>query len=105
MPAFNRALPEFDRYDAQVLGISVDSVPCNTAWKDSLGGLDYPLLSDFWPHGETAKKFGILRDEGFTERAVYVIDKHGIVQYADIHEISEVPDPKEALNALKRLSG
>ncbi len=100
MPAFNRALPEFDRRDAQVLGISVDSEPCNTAWKESLGGLDYPLLSDFWPHGEIAKRYGVLRGEGYAERAVFVIDKQGVVQYVDVHDIQEPPDPKEALKAL-----
>lgn len=100
MPAFNEALSEFDRRDAQVLGISVDSVPCNTAWEDSLGGLNYPLLSDFWPHGAVATNYGVLRQEGIAERAVFVIDKSGVVQYVDIHNIAEVPDPKEVLKAL-----
>lgn len=103
MPAFNRALPDFEQHNAQVLGISVDSVPCNTAWADSLGGLDYPLLSDFWPHGETATHYGVLRDEGFTERAVFVIDTNGVVQYVDVHDIQEPPDPKEVLKALDQI--
>lgn len=103
MPAFNAVLGEFDRRNAQVLGISVDSVPCNTAWKESLGGLNYPLLSDFWPHGETAQRYGVLRAEGFTERAVFIVDKQGLVQYVDIHKISEPPDPQEVLRALDNL--
>ncbi len=100
MPAFNRALPEFDRRDTQVLGISVDSEPTNSAWAKSLGSLNYPLLSDFWPHGEVAEKYGVLRSEGYTERAVFIIDKNGVVQYIDVHNIAEVPDPNEVLKAL-----
>lgn len=104
MPAFNRALPEFERLHAQVLGISVDSEPTNTAWMESLGGLNYPLLSDFWPHGEVAKKYGILRPEGIAERAVIVLDKEGAIRYIDVHNIAEVPDPKEAIKALESLA-
>lgn len=103
MPAFNQALPEFDRRDAQVLGISIDSTASNSAWKASLGGLDYPLLSDFWPHGQVCDAYGVLRNEGFAERAVFVIDKDGVVRYRDIHNIAEAPDPKEALQALDAL--
>lgn len=101
MPAFNRALPEFDRLNTQVLGISVDSVPCNTAWEQSLGNLNYPLLSDFWPHGKVADLYGVLRAEGFTERAVIGIDKTGIVRYIDVHNIAEVPEPGPVIEAIK----
>ncbi|NMP21053.1 redoxin domain-containing protein [Sulfobacillus sp. DSM 109850] len=104
MPAFNRALPEFNRLNAQVLGISVDSEPTNTAWMESLGGLDYPLLSDFWPHGEVLKKYGLLRSEGYAERAVIVIDKEGVIRYIDVHNIAEAPDPQEAIKALEGLA-
>lgn len=104
MPAFNEKLSEFVRRDAQVLGISVDSVASNTAWKDSLGGLEYPLLSDFWPHGEVAKRYGVLRKDGYAERAVFVIDKSGVIQYIDIHNIAEPPEPQEVLKALDAIS-
>ncbi len=93
MPAFNQALPEFDRLNTQVLGISVDSVPCNTAWEESLGHLNYPLLSDFWPHGKVAESYGVLRAEGIAERAVIGIDKSGTIRYIDVHNIAEVPEP------------
>jgi len=49
-------------------------------------------LSDFWPHGEVAKKYGVLRQEGYSERAIFIIDDHGIIRYIDIHDISEQPD-------------
>ena len=103
MPAFNAVLTEFDRLDTQVLGISVDSEACNTAWEKSLGGLNYPLLSDFWPHGEVAQRYGVLRSQGYAERAVFVIDKTGTIRYIDVHDIGQVPDPKEVLEVLANL--
>jgi glutaredoxin len=62
------------------------------AWAESLGGINYPLLSDFWPHGGVAQKFGVLRGEGYTERAIYLIDKAGIVRYIDVHDIDDQPN-------------
>jgi glutaredoxin len=82
----------FAGLNTQVLGISVDHVPCLKAWAESLGGINYPLLSDFWPHGEIAKRYGVLRSEGYTERALFIIDKEGIVRYIDIHNIDLQPD-------------
>ncbi len=68
MPAYEADLERFAGYDAQVLGISVDSVPCNTAWAKSLGGLSYDLLSDFHPKGEVAKAYGAYRaNDGISE--------------------------------------
>lgn len=61
------------------------------AWAENLGGITYPLLSDFWPHGDTAAKFGVLRKEGYSERAIFIIDPDGIIRYIDIHEISDQP--------------
>jgi alkyl hydroperoxide reductase subunit AhpC len=100
MPAFNQALPEFDRLNTQVLGISVDSVPCNTAWEASLGDLNYPLLSDFWPHGQVAQLYGVLRTEGYAERALIGIDKTGKIRYIDVHNIADVPDPGPVLQEI-----
>ncbi len=76
----------------QVLGLSVDSVPCLKAWADSLGGITYPLLSDFFPHGKVAETYGVLRSEGYSERAIFVIDRQGIIRYVDVHDIEEQPD-------------
>ncbi|MBN1666578.1 MAG: redoxin domain-containing protein [Anaerolineales bacterium] len=78
--------------NTQVLGISVDHVPCLQAWAESLDGITYPLLSDFWPHGEVARKYGVfIETDGHTERAIFVIDKDGIFRYVDIHDIDEQP--------------
>jgi glutaredoxin len=70
----------------------VDSSPCLKAWADSLGGVSYPLLSDFYPHGDVARKFGVLRSEGIAERAIFVIDKQGVIRYVDVHDIGQQPD-------------
>jgi glutaredoxin len=78
--------------NTQVLGISVDSKDCLRAWAESLGGITYPLLSDFWPHGKIAQSFGVLREEGYSERAIFVIDKRDIIRYVDVHDINQQPD-------------
>jgi glutaredoxin len=78
--------------EAQVLGLSVDSMDCLRAWAISLGGIEYPLLSDFYPHGEVAQRYGVLLPDGRSERAIFVIDKQGIVRYVDVHDIDAQPD-------------
>jgi glutaredoxin len=87
----------------QVLGLSVDSVPCLTAWADSLGGISFPLLSDFYPHGQVARLYGVLRSDGRTERALFVIDMQGIIRYVDVHDIDSQPDNDELFRALAEL--
>lgn len=104
MPAYEADLERFKGYDAQVLGISVDSVPCNAAWAKSLGGLSYDLLSDFEPKGEVARAFGAYREgEGISERALFIIDKEGRIAYKDIHDIGDQPDNEDLLEVLRKL--
>lgn len=88
---------------AQVLGLSVDSADCLNAWADSLGGITYPLLSDFFPHGEVAHLYGVLREEGFAERSIFIVDKSGIVRYVDVHDIGDQPDNEEIFRVLADL--
>ena len=73
------------------------------AWAESMGGISFPLLSDFWPHGEVSKKYGVLREEGVSERAVFVIDRHGCIQYQDIHDIDDLPDNEEIFKVLRQI--
>ena len=89
--------------ETQVLGLSVDSVPSLKAWADSLGGITYPLVSDFYPHGQTAQAYGVLRADGRTERAIIIVDKQGIVRYVDVHDISQQPDNDELFRALEAI--
>ncbi len=66
-----------------------------------MGGINYPLLSDFWPHGAVSEKYGVLRKDGYTERAIFVIDKKGIIRYIDIHDIDQQPDNEELFKILR----
>ena len=90
-------------WNVEIIGISVDHIPCLKAWADSLGGISYPLLSDFWPHGEVAEKYGVLRKEGHSERAIFIIDKDGVIQYIDIHDIDDQPDNDLLAEELARI--
>ena len=103
MPAYEEDTSEFDRYNAQVLGISTDTIPSIKAFAKSLGGISYPLVSDFWPHGLTALKYGVLRAEGFTERAIFVIDKEGKIRYIDIHPIGDQPQNSVVFDELRKI--
>jgi len=103
MPSYEADLSRFEKHDTQVLGISIDSAPCNTAWAKSLGGISYDLLSDFEPKGDVARRFGAYRAEGFAERALFVIDKQGKIVYKDIHAIGEQPDNEVIFDVLRKL--
>jgi glutaredoxin len=87
-----------------VLGLSVDSKDSLKAWSESLGGISYPLLSDFYPHGQVAKMFGVLRSEGYSERAIFIIDKSCIIRYVDVHDIDQQPDNEELFRVLGTLA-
>jgi len=89
--------------ETQVLGLSVDSKPCLAAWAESLGGITYPLLSDFYPHGMVAVKYGVLREDGKSERAIFVIDKEGFIRYVDVHDIDEQPDNDVLIKVLEAI--
>jgi alkyl hydroperoxide reductase subunit AhpC len=106
MPGYEAESADFERYDAQVVGISVDSVPSHVAFAKSLGGIgQYPLLADFHPKGEVSKKYGVWKeDKGISERAIFVIDKQGIVRYIDVHDISEAPETAQILDVLRELA-
>jgi glutaredoxin len=81
----------------------VDSTDTLRAWAESFGGISYPLLSDFWPHGAVANRYGVLRSEGYAERALFVLDKWGVIRYIDIHDIDLQPENEELLRVLRRV--
>jgi len=81
----------------------VDSVPCLQAWAESLTGISYPLLSDFYPHGKVAQSFGVLRSDGRSERALFIIDKQGMIRYVDVHDIDHQPDNEVLFAELEKL--
>jgi glutaredoxin len=90
--------------EAQVLGLSVDSVPCLKAWGESLGGINFPLLSDFYPHGRVARIYSVFRSDGTSERALFVIDKQGVIRYIDVHDIDSQPDNEVLFNELAQIA-
>jgi peroxiredoxin len=85
-------IQKFIDTDTVALGISVDSVPTKQAWAESLGLRGVEVLSDFEPKGGVAKTYGIYREEGFSERAVFVVDTEGVIRYAKVYPIQEKPD-------------
>jgi peroxiredoxin len=104
MSSYEADKERFAGYDAQVLGISVDSVPSHVAWARSLGGITYDLLADFHPEGAVAKSYGVWREnDGISERALFIVDKEGKVAYIDIHEIGDQPDNEELFDVLEKM--
>jgi peroxiredoxin len=95
-PGYNIVQDIFESYDAVLLGITVDNIPTLYSWTNQMGKLWFDVLSDFWPHGAVAEKFGVLRSDGVAERALFVIDKKGIIRYIDVHNINQRP-PLETL--------
>ena len=102
-PGYNISKDIFNQYDAILLGITVDNIPTLFAWTNQMGQLWFPVLSDFWPHGGVAKKYGVLRSNGVSERALFVIDKKGIIRYIDVHDINKRPPLEDLIGALEKL--
>jgi peroxiredoxin len=102
-PGYNIAKEYFDKTDTVVVGISVDNIPTLHAWVREMGNLWFPVLSDFWPHGETAKKYGVLRSHGVSERALFIVNKAGIITYTDIHDINTIPRLENLIKELDKL--
>jgi alkyl hydroperoxide reductase subunit AhpC len=100
---YEREQQRFRTADAQVVGVSTDSRFANAAWAAQLGGISFPLLSDFYPHGAVAERYGVLHPGGMAQRAIFVIDKEGIVRYVDVHELKEAPDPDVLFEELDKL--
>ena len=107
MVAYQVEREKFAVRNAEVVGISVDSIMNTTAWEREIGPFDYPLCSDFWPHGDVSRKYGVLRAEGpfagASERAIFVVGKHGKIEFSRIFPLNQVPDLQETLAALSRL--
>lgn len=103
MSLFNEILPEFRRYNAELLGISVDGVWCHDAFA-AAKHLHFPLLADFEPKGAVAKQYGAYREkEGVCERALFVIDKNGVISWSYLSPVAENPGADGILNALEAL--
>lgn len=94
----------FDELNTVVFSISVDSPPAKLAWAETMGVQRLSMLSDFWPHGEYTRKFGLLREvSGFAERANVIIDEDGKVAWLKVYEVPENPDVGEVLDFLREM--
>jgi peroxiredoxin len=93
-----------DSLNTVALGISIDTIPSKLAWAESLGIKNTPLLSDFWPHGEVAKLYGIFRDKnGISERANIVVDENQKIAFFKVYDIPQLPDMNEIIGFVKSL--
>jgi peroxiredoxin len=101
MQSLEKNYKEFAKLNTVPVGMSVDTVPSKHAWAKAIRVKSLQMLSDFWPHGVVAKKFGIMRKEGFSERANIIIDERGRVAWAKVYPIKELPDIDEVLAVLE----
>jgi peroxiredoxin (alkyl hydroperoxide reductase subunit C) len=102
-PGYNIAREYFDRANTTVIGISVDNIPSLFAWIREMGDLWFPVLSDFWPHGAVAQAYGVLRSDGVSERALFLIDRTGVIRYMDVHDINKAPKLDALVRELEKL--
>ena len=103
MALYNEVLPEFHRFNAELLGVSVDGTWCHLAFAAERR-LHFPLLSDFEPKGRVARLYGVYRDEdGTTERALFVIDAAGVIRWSYVSPVGVNPGADGILRALETL--
>jgi peroxiredoxin len=103
MALYNEVLPEFQKYGAELIGISVDGAWCHTAYaKDH--NLHFPLAADFEPKGAVSRQYGAYREQqGFSERALFVIDKNGVIAWSHLSPVLVNPGADGSLQALEDL--
>jgi len=109
VPALDSDREKFAALDAQVLDISVDSIPSHIAWqKKEIGMMHIPMCADFYPHGEVTVAYGILREgppvAGISERAAFIVDKNGKIVFAKVYPLDQLPDVGELLSAVGKIS-
>jgi mycoredoxin-dependent peroxiredoxin len=101
--ALRDELPTFQNDDVQLLAVSNDS-PFTLRVFAEQEGLEYPLLSDFWPHGETSRAYGVFDDEkGCAVRGTFVIDKEGVIRWTVVNGLPDARDLNDYAEALKAL--
>jgi peroxiredoxin (alkyl hydroperoxide reductase subunit C) len=92
----------FQQHDTRVLSLSVDAVPTKAAWATDLGGITYDFLSDFHPHGAVAQAYGVAREDGLSERAIFIVDKRGTIVFKRVYEIPTLPDNADVRRAIEQ---
>ncbi len=105
-PGYQIAKDLFDKNNAILIGITVDNIPTLYSWTRQMSSekLWFPVASDFYPHGAVASTYGVLRSDGTAERALFVVDKKGIIRYIDVHNINERPPLEDLMHALEEVN-
>ena len=104
MAAYEELKDLFAAHDTQVLGVLTDNIPSLTAWSRGIN-VSFPILSDYWPHGHVSLKYDVLRAEGVAERAMFIVDKKGVIRYIDIHDINDDPGMNAIIRTLEEIEG
>jgi peroxiredoxin (alkyl hydroperoxide reductase subunit C) len=106
-PGYNLIQDIFDDNDTTLVGITVDNIPTLYAWTRQMvpesEELWFTVLSDFFPHGAVADRYGVLRSDGVSERAVFLIDKTGVIRYIDVHDINDRPSLERIVKEMELL--
>ncbi len=101
--ALRDSIADFDSADVKTLAVSVDSGPTHARWAAEQG-YTFPLLADFWPHGEVARSYGVFQEDlGLALRGTFIIDKQGTVAYKVVNAIPDARDPQEYRDVLAKL--
>ena len=102
MSMYQEFLDEFAALKAKVVGISVDNAHSTEAWAESKG-ITFPLLADFHPKGAVATQYGVMREDGISERALFIVDGEGVIRHSYVSPIAENPGVDGLFAALEGL--
>ncbi|HMK24205.1 MAG TPA: redoxin domain-containing protein, partial [Terriglobales bacterium] len=110
LPILDSMHEKFQAAGGKLVDISVDSIESHVAWqRKEIGMMRFPLCSDFYPHAEVTRQFDILREgapvPGISERAAFIVDKQGMIQFAKVYPIDQLPDLEGLLEELKKVPG
>lgn len=103
-PGYGISRTLFEQYNATLLGVSVDNIPTLHAWVQQMGNIWFEVLSDFWPHGEIASNYGVLRGDGTAERALIFIDRQGRISGLIVSDINVRPPLESVVKELEKLN-
>ena len=88
----------------EILQISADTIPSLKAWAEHLGGIPFPRLSDYWPHGAVGKAYGVFNDErGMDARSAFLVDAQGVIRYSHVYAQGTIPESADLLERLKKI--
>ena len=104
MSGFRENYAQFKALDVEILQVSADTVPSLKVWAEQLGGLPFPLLSDYWPHGAVGKAYGVFNEErGMDARSVFLVDAQAVIRHSHVYAQGTVPESKDLLERLKAI--